>query len=176
MTSACASAGRDRGGRACGRSTRHRSPSGGARDRARRRTGIDCRHVLARSFFERVPPTSSPAAASSLTASRPRHPEACSAHGMGGNEDWDKPQIGIASSWNGITPCNLSLDRLTQGAKEGVHSGGRFGRLCHHMTYPQTTIDAMPRARAKRTIWLASPNSVPMCRSTPQRASFAAAP
>ena len=34
-----------------------------------------------------------------------------------GDEDWDKPQIGIASSWNEITPCNLSLDRLAQGAK-----------------------------------------------------------
>jgi dihydroxy-acid dehydratase len=43
-----------------------------------------------------------------------------------GDDDWDKPQIGIASSWNEITPCNLSLDRLAQGAKEGVHSGGGY--------------------------------------------------
>jgi dihydroxy-acid dehydratase len=43
-----------------------------------------------------------------------------------GDEDWDKPQIGIASSWNEITPCNLSLDRLAQAAKEGVHSGGGY--------------------------------------------------
>ncbi|MEB4615856.1 dihydroxy-acid dehydratase [Leucobacter sp. M11] len=43
-----------------------------------------------------------------------------------GDEDWAKPQIGIASSWNEITPCNLSLDRLAQGAKEGVHSGGGY--------------------------------------------------
>ncbi|MBO1902129.1 dihydroxy-acid dehydratase [Leucobacter weissii] len=43
-----------------------------------------------------------------------------------GDEDWDKPQIGIASSWNEITPCNLSLDRLAQGAKEGVHGGGGY--------------------------------------------------
>jgi dihydroxy-acid dehydratase len=43
-----------------------------------------------------------------------------------GDEDWSKPQIGIASSWNEITPCNLSLDRLAQGAKEGVHSGGGY--------------------------------------------------
>src|SRR5688572_19301571 len=43
-----------------------------------------------------------------------------------GDSDWDKPQIGIASSWNEITPCNLSLDRLAQGAKEGVHSGGGY--------------------------------------------------
>jgi dihydroxy-acid dehydratase len=43
-----------------------------------------------------------------------------------GDEDWEKPQIGIASSWNEITPCNLSLDRLAQGAKEGVHGGGGY--------------------------------------------------
>ncbi len=43
-----------------------------------------------------------------------------------GDADWDKPQIGIASSWNEITPCNLSLDRLAQAAKEGVHSGGGY--------------------------------------------------
>src|SRR4051812_6268545 len=43
-----------------------------------------------------------------------------------GDEDFAKPQIGIASSWNEITPCNLSLNRLAQGAKEGVHAGGGF--------------------------------------------------
>jgi len=43
-----------------------------------------------------------------------------------GDADWDKPQIGIASSWNEVTPCNLSLDRLAQGAKEGVHAGGGY--------------------------------------------------
>lgn len=43
-----------------------------------------------------------------------------------GDADWDKPQIGIASSWNEITPCNLSLDRLAQASKEGVHSGGGY--------------------------------------------------
>ncbi|MCY7326332.1 MAG: dihydroxy-acid dehydratase, partial [Microbacteriaceae bacterium] len=43
-----------------------------------------------------------------------------------GDADWAKPQIGIASSWNEITPCNLSLARLAQAAKEGVHSGGGY--------------------------------------------------
>ncbi len=42
------------------------------------------------------------------------------------DEDFSKPQIGIASSWNEITPCNLSLDRLAKAAKEGVHAGGGF--------------------------------------------------
>ncbi|NKY30552.1 dihydroxy-acid dehydratase [Nocardia gamkensis] len=43
-----------------------------------------------------------------------------------GDEDWEKPQIGVASSWNEITPCNLSLDRLARGCKDGVFSGGGF--------------------------------------------------
>ncbi|MEU1548633.1 dihydroxy-acid dehydratase [Nocardia sp. NPDC005745] len=43
-----------------------------------------------------------------------------------GDEDWEKPQIGVASSWNEITPCNLSLDRLAQASKDGVFSGGGF--------------------------------------------------
>jgi dihydroxy-acid dehydratase len=43
-----------------------------------------------------------------------------------GDDDWAKPQIGIASSWNEITPCNLSLARLAQAAKEGVYAGGGY--------------------------------------------------
>jgi len=39
-----------------------------------------------------------------------------------GDDDWVKPQIGVASSWNEITPCNLSLQRLAQAVKEGVHA------------------------------------------------------
>jgi dihydroxy-acid dehydratase len=40
------------------------------------------------------------------------------------DDDWDKPQIGVASSWNEITPCNLSLDRLAKAAKTGVREAG----------------------------------------------------
>ena len=43
-----------------------------------------------------------------------------------GDEDFAKPQIGVASSWNEITPCNLSLDRLSNAAKEGVFEAGGF--------------------------------------------------
>ncbi len=43
-----------------------------------------------------------------------------------GDDDFAKPQIGVASSWNEITPCNLSLDRLSNGAKEGVFEAGGF--------------------------------------------------
>ncbi|MDQ3569042.1 MAG: dihydroxy-acid dehydratase [Actinomycetota bacterium] len=43
-----------------------------------------------------------------------------------GDDDWDKPQVGVASSWNEVTPCNLSLDRLAKQAKEGVRQAGGF--------------------------------------------------
>jgi dihydroxy-acid dehydratase len=43
-----------------------------------------------------------------------------------GDDDFAKSQIGVASSWNEITPCNLSLDRLAKKAKEGVRAAGGF--------------------------------------------------
>lgn len=42
------------------------------------------------------------------------------------DEDFAKPQIGVASSWSEITPCNLSLDRLANAVKEGVFSAGGY--------------------------------------------------
>ena len=42
------------------------------------------------------------------------------------DDDFAKPQIGVASSWNEITPCNLSLDRLAKAVKNGVHAGGGY--------------------------------------------------
>jgi len=42
------------------------------------------------------------------------------------DDDWDKPQIGVASSWNEVTPCNMSLDRLAKRAKHGVRAAGAF--------------------------------------------------
>ncbi|CAN5309082.1 dihydroxy-acid dehydratase [soil metagenome] len=43
-----------------------------------------------------------------------------------GDADFAKPQIGVASSWNEITPCNLSLDRLAKAVKNGVHAAGGY--------------------------------------------------
>ncbi len=40
--------------------------------------------------------------------------------------DWDKPQVGVASSWNEVTPCNLPLDRLAKRAKQGIRDAGGF--------------------------------------------------
>src|SRR5690606_26560240 len=42
------------------------------------------------------------------------------------DDDWDRPQIGVASSWNEVTPCNLPLDRLAKRSKEGVRDAGGF--------------------------------------------------
>jgi dihydroxy-acid dehydratase len=42
------------------------------------------------------------------------------------DEDWGKPQVGVASSWNEVTPCNLTLDRLARRAKDGVRAAGGF--------------------------------------------------
>jgi dihydroxy-acid dehydratase len=43
-----------------------------------------------------------------------------------GDDDWAKPQIGVGSSWNEITPCNMSLQRLAQAVKVGVHAAGGY--------------------------------------------------
>jgi dihydroxy-acid dehydratase len=42
------------------------------------------------------------------------------------DDDWQKPQVGVASSWNEVTPCNMSLDRLAKRAKEGIREAGGY--------------------------------------------------
>jgi dihydroxy-acid dehydratase len=42
------------------------------------------------------------------------------------DNDWEKPQVGVASSWNEVTPCNMPLDRLAKRCKEGVREAGGF--------------------------------------------------
>src|SRR6478672_10614595 len=42
------------------------------------------------------------------------------------DDDWEKPQVGVASSWNEVTPCNLPLARLAKRAKVGVREAGGF--------------------------------------------------
>jgi dihydroxy-acid dehydratase len=41
-----------------------------------------------------------------------------------GDDDFGKPQVAVASSWNEVTPCNYHLDKLAALAKEGVRQGG----------------------------------------------------
>jgi dihydroxy-acid dehydratase len=38
-------------------------------------------------------------------------------------DDFGRPQVGVASSWNEVTPCNYHLDKLAALAKEGVRQG-----------------------------------------------------
>jgi dihydroxy-acid dehydratase len=42
------------------------------------------------------------------------------------DDDWNKPQVAVASSWNEVTPCNMPLDRLAKRAKDGVRAAGGF--------------------------------------------------
>jgi len=42
------------------------------------------------------------------------------------DDDWDKPQVGVASSWNEVTPCNMTLDRLAERSKVGVRDAGGY--------------------------------------------------
>src|SRR5712691_11554395 len=42
------------------------------------------------------------------------------------DDDWDKPQVGVASSWNEVTPCNMPLARLAKRSKDGVRAAGGF--------------------------------------------------
>ncbi len=42
------------------------------------------------------------------------------------DDDWSKGQVGVASSWNEVTPCNMPLDRLAKRAKDGVRDAGGF--------------------------------------------------
>ena len=43
-----------------------------------------------------------------------------------GDDDWVKPQVAIASSWNEVTPCNMTLRKLAEHAKDGVRAAGGF--------------------------------------------------
>ena len=40
------------------------------------------------------------------------------------DEDFERPQVGVASSWNEVTPCNIHLDKLADAAKAGVRLAG----------------------------------------------------
>src|SRR6202012_3612714 len=40
--------------------------------------------------------------------------------------DWGRAQVGVASSWNEVTPCNMPLDRLAKRTKDGVRDAGGF--------------------------------------------------
>jgi len=62
-----------------------------------------------------------------VTDGMERAPARAMLRAVGMNDgDWGKSQIGVASSWNEVTPCNMPLDRLAKRAKEGVRDAGGF--------------------------------------------------
>ena len=65
------------------------------------------------------------------------------------DDDWEKPQVGIASSWNEITPCNMSIRRLTTAAKEGVRAAGGVALEFGTITVSALT-DSLQRVDATR--------------------------
>ncbi len=42
------------------------------------------------------------------------------------DDDWDRPQVAVASSWNDVTPCNMPLYRLAKRARDGARAAGAF--------------------------------------------------
>jgi dihydroxy-acid dehydratase len=62
-----------------------------------------------------------------VTSGKERAPSRAMLRAIGMTDaDWSKPQVGVASSWNEVTPCNLPLDRLAKRAKQGVRDAGGF--------------------------------------------------
>ena len=62
-----------------------------------------------------------------VTAGFERAPARAMLRAVGMTEDdFGKPQVGVASSWNEVTPCNLPLQRLARIAKQGVRAAGGF--------------------------------------------------
>ena len=39
-------------------------------------------------------------------------------------QDFEKPQVGIASTWSMVTPCNMHIDKLAESASAGADSAG----------------------------------------------------
>ncbi|HEV2427337.1 MAG TPA: dihydroxy-acid dehydratase, partial [Acidimicrobiales bacterium] len=62
---------------------------------------------------------------SAVTLGKNRAPARAMLRAMGlTDDDMVKPQVGVASSWNEVTPCNLPLDRLAARAKAALRDGG----------------------------------------------------
>lgn len=62
---------------------------------------------------------------SEVTIGKGRAPARSMLRAMGlDDEDMTKAQVGVASSWNEVTPCNLPLDRLAKRAKVAIRDAG----------------------------------------------------
>src|SRR5688572_23647221 len=79
-----------------------------------------CGHWYFRRFTQMNRPRST-----TVTEGKQRAPQRAFFRAMGlTDEDIRKPWVGVASTWNEATPCNLTLDRQARAAKEGVKAAG----------------------------------------------------
>ena len=57
-----------------------------------------------------------------------RAPSRAMLHAVGfGRKDFEKPQIGVASTWSMVTPCNMHIDRLAKESEKGINAAGGKG-------------------------------------------------
>ena len=49
-------------------------------------------------------------------------------------EDFNKPQVGIASTWSMVTPCNMHINDLASEAEKGINSAGGKGVIFNTIT------------------------------------------
>ena len=64
------------------------------------------------------------------------------------DDDWGKSQVGVCSSWNEVTPCNMPLDRLAKRSKEGVRAAGGYPDRVHDHRRVRRHLDG-PRGHAR---------------------------
>ena len=50
------------------------------------------------------------------------------------DDDFNKPQIGVASTWSMVTPCNMHIDKLAIEAEKGVNEAGGKGIIFNTIT------------------------------------------
>ncbi len=50
------------------------------------------------------------------------------------DEDFEKPMVGIASTWSEVTPCNVHIDKLAIASKKGVTDAGAVGMIFNTIT------------------------------------------
>ncbi|QUW22876.1 dihydroxy-acid dehydratase [Sporosarcina sp. Marseille-Q4063] len=50
------------------------------------------------------------------------------------DEDFEKPMVGIASTWSEVTPCNIHIDKLAIAAKKGARDAGAVPMIFNTIT------------------------------------------
>ena len=64
-----------------------------------------------------------------------RAPSRAMLHAVGFNDaDFKKPQVGIASTWAMVTPCNMHINDLADDAANGVNDAGGKGVVFNTIT------------------------------------------